>query len=338
MVHGPEDTIAFRLWPPVGSAGPSSSAGWSHWSGVIRSTSAVAGSARLGAGAVLRRVERLVAVVVRPAPDRAAAGAGDEVNHRGGTLPRLPQPVVRRPAGVLPRAGIAGTHPLGTCAVPGRGAARPAGARSVPRNSFCTTGSERRTTITRGECVVGCDGTTCIFRWDASRAPSSDGHAATEHRPSQASPFALTGEYRHSACALAFRRRMPQNRNPWKDATRTKPPSARWPVRTSSRGSMATASECVRRSTQCWPNEVLITGPGRRRRTPPPGHRLHGRQRCASGPRPQYGREIEVTILDLADNLASVKVVSEPFVDYLHLAKFEGRWWIVNVLYQDRQS
>ena len=55
------------------------------------------------------------------------------------------------------------------------------------------------------------------------------------------------------------------------------------------------------------------------------------------GPRPQYGREIEVTILDLADNVASVKVVSEPFVDYLHLAKFEGRWWIVNVLYEDRQ-
>ena len=70
--------------------------------------------------------------------------------------------------------------------------------------------------------------------------------------------------------------------------------------------------------------------------TPPPGHRLHDRQR---GPRsrPQYGREIEVTILDLADNVASVKVVSEPFVDCLDLAKFEGRWWIVNVLYEDRQ-
>ena len=54
------------------------------------------------------------------------------------------------------------------------------------------------------------------------------------------------------------------------------------------------------------------------------------------GPRPQYGREADVTILDLADNVASVKVVSEPFVDYLHLARIDGRWWIVNVLYEDR--
>ena len=55
------------------------------------------------------------------------------------------------------------------------------------------------------------------------------------------------------------------------------------------------------------------------------------------GPRSQYGRTIEITILDLADNLASVKVVSEPFIDYLHLARLDGRWSIVNVLYEDRR-
>jgi hypothetical protein len=54
------------------------------------------------------------------------------------------------------------------------------------------------------------------------------------------------------------------------------------------------------------------------------------------GPRSQYGRDVEVTILDVADNVASVKVVSEPFVDYLHLARIDGRWRIVNVLYEDR--
>ena len=58
---------------------------------------------------------------------------------------------------------------------------------------------------------------------------------------------------------------------------------------------------------------------------------------AARGPRPQYARAIEITILDLADNVASVRVVSEPFVDYLHLARLEGRWSIVNVLYEDRQ-
>jgi hypothetical protein len=58
---------------------------------------------------------------------------------------------------------------------------------------------------------------------------------------------------------------------------------------------------------------------------------------AAKGPRPQYARTCEVTILDLADNIASVKVVSQPFVDYLHLAKLDGRWSIVNVLYEDRE-
>jgi hypothetical protein len=42
-------------------------------------------------------------------------------------------------------------------------------------------------------------------------------------------------------------------------------------------------------------------------------------------------------VLDVADSIASAKVVSEPFVDYLHLAKLDGSWSIVNVLYEDRE-
>lgn len=57
---------------------------------------------------------------------------------------------------------------------------------------------------------------------------------------------------------------------------------------------------------------------------------------AARGPRTQFGRMCEVTILDIGTDIASVKVVSEPFVDYLHLAKLDGRWSIVNVLYEDR--
>jgi len=57
---------------------------------------------------------------------------------------------------------------------------------------------------------------------------------------------------------------------------------------------------------------------------------------AANGPRPQFYRRCEVTILDVSDSIASAKVVSEPFVDYLHLAKLDGRWSIVNVLYEDR--
>jgi hypothetical protein len=48
-------------------------------------------------------------------------------------------------------------------------------------------------------------------------------------------------------------------------------------------------------------------------------------------------RTCEITILDLVDNVASVKVVSEPFIDYLHLARLEGRWTALNALYEDRQ-
>lgn len=57
---------------------------------------------------------------------------------------------------------------------------------------------------------------------------------------------------------------------------------------------------------------------------------------AGSGPRRQFGRTCDITV-DVADNIASAKVVSEPFVDYLHLAKLDGRWSIVNVLYEDRE-
>jgi hypothetical protein len=58
---------------------------------------------------------------------------------------------------------------------------------------------------------------------------------------------------------------------------------------------------------------------------------------AARGPRRQFARTCEITILDLADNVASVKVVSEPFIDYLHLVKLDGNWSILNALYEDRQ-
>jgi len=40
----------------------------------------------------------------------------------------------------------------------------------------------------------------------------------------------------------------------------------------------------------------------------------------------------DVTILDVFENAASVKVIASDWVDYLHVAKFNGRWVIVNVL------
>ena len=49
---------------------------------------------------------------------------------------------------------------------------------------------------------------------------------------------------------------------------------------------------------------------------------------------PKDKQEKEVTILDVFGNTASVKVVATDWIDYLHVAKFNGRWVIVNVLWE----
>jgi hypothetical protein len=49
---------------------------------------------------------------------------------------------------------------------------------------------------------------------------------------------------------------------------------------------------------------------------------------------PEDKRQKDVTILDVFGNTASVKVVASDWVDYLHVAKFNGRWVIVNVLWE----
>ncbi len=42
----------------------------------------------------------------------------------------------------------------------------------------------------------------------------------------------------------------------------------------------------------------------------------------------------EVTVLDIYENAASVKIVARDWIDYLHMARFDGRWLIVNVLWE----
>lgn len=49
---------------------------------------------------------------------------------------------------------------------------------------------------------------------------------------------------------------------------------------------------------------------------------------------PKEKQEKDVTILDVFGNTASVKVVATDWIDYLHVAKFNGRWVIVNVLWE----
>lgn len=55
-----------------------------------------------------------------------------------------------------------------------------------------------------------------------------------------------------------------------------------------------------------------------------------------------YGRKYrpghEITILDSYGEIATVKVASVPYIDYLHMARFGDRWLIVNVLWQRRSE
>jgi putative lumazine-binding protein len=44
----------------------------------------------------------------------------------------------------------------------------------------------------------------------------------------------------------------------------------------------------------------------------------------------------DVRILDIFQNAASVRVDADAWIDYLHIAKWNGRWVIINVLWENR--
>lgn len=59
------------------------------------------------------------------------------------------------------------------------------------------------------------------------------------------------------------------------------------------------------------------------------------RVRAGGGTRtPKEKQQKDVTILDRFENAAVVKVVASDWVDYLQVAKFNGEWKIVNVLWE----
>ena len=49
---------------------------------------------------------------------------------------------------------------------------------------------------------------------------------------------------------------------------------------------------------------------------------------------PKEKQQKDVTVLDIFGNTASVKIIASDWVDYLHVAKWWGRWVIVNVLWE----
>jgi hypothetical protein len=53
---------------------------------------------------------------------------------------------------------------------------------------------------------------------------------------------------------------------------------------------------------------------------------------------PPAERGHEITILDVFRDIATVKVLSHDYMDYLHLAKFEDGWKLLNVLWEVREG
>jgi len=49
---------------------------------------------------------------------------------------------------------------------------------------------------------------------------------------------------------------------------------------------------------------------------------------------PPEKQQKDVTILDVFENAAAVKVVASGWVDYMQMAKWNGRWVIINVLWE----
>lgn len=58
--------------------------------------------------------------------------------------------------------------------------------------------------------------------------------------------------------------------------------------------------------------------------------------RVGDGKVPPERQQKDVTVLDIFGNAATAKVVATGWIDYLHLAKWYGRWVIVNVLWESK--
>ncbi len=61
---------------------------------------------------------------------------------------------------------------------------------------------------------------------------------------------------------------------------------------------------------------------------------IHAASRGEGSSTPADQRRKDVSILDIYEGAASVKVVATDWVDYLHVGKVEDRWVIINVLWE----
>jgi hypothetical protein len=65
---------------------------------------------------------------------------------------------------------------------------------------------------------------------------------------------------------------------------------------------------------------------------------LEGTRRCYGKETPADQRQADPVILDIFGNTASVRGTMKNWIDYMHMAKWNGRWVIVNVLWEMKPS
>jgi hypothetical protein len=63
---------------------------------------------------------------------------------------------------------------------------------------------------------------------------------------------------------------------------------------------------------------------------------VQGARRGGGKETPVAQQRKDVRILDVFGNTASVRVDATSWIDYLHVAKWNGRWVIINVLWENR--
>lgn len=61
---------------------------------------------------------------------------------------------------------------------------------------------------------------------------------------------------------------------------------------------------------------------------------VQGVKRGGGKDTPKENQQKDVIILDVFENTASVKAIMSGWIDYMHMAKYNGRWVIVNVLWE----
>lgn len=68
-----------------------------------------------------------------------------------------------------------------------------------------------------------------------------------------------------------------------------------------------------------------------------------GASKLIAGVRAGYGKDTpkdqqlkEVTVLDRFENAAAVKIIASDWIDYLQVGKVDGRWLIVDVLWEKK--